>query len=203
MGIDNQGEMYAAEYASGSLYTITSTVLPLVLVNFEGSSKDSYNELVWTTESEVNFKHFIIEKKQTNNDFIEIAQIEGKGNEYNRTAYNYKDMDVLNDAYYRLKMVDLDGTFTYSKIISIKSATTSEFAIYPNPAGDYLYISNPEDQSINYYIVNEIGQIIQSKIKSADSKIRIKTVDLPEGIYFINIEVPTNDKIIKQFIVTH
>jgi hypothetical protein len=203
MGVDNQGEMYAAEYSSGELYSISSSVLPLVLVNFEGSSKDTYNELVWTTESEVNFNHFILEKKQTNTDFIEIAQIDGKGNEYSQTAYNYRDYEIANDAYYRLKMADLDGTFTYSKIISIKSAPASEYAIFPNPAGDYLYISNPAEKLIKYYIVNEMGQIIQSKIRSADSKININTVDLPAGIYFINIEASAKDKIIKQFIVTH
>ena len=105
--------------------------LPVRLISFSGKNTENGNELTWKTSSEVNFSHFEIERSENAKTYNIAGSIDGSKAE----AYEFVDVSTKNSAYYRLKMVDADGTLAYSKSIFIlaenEKSLIGEF--YPNP----------------------------------------------------------------------
>lgn len=64
----------------------------------------------------------------------------------------------------------------------------NQLSIYPNPANDYIFISNPYKTSVNFNVINWLGQTVMSKSVSAESKLSIPTSAIPKGIYLIQAE---------------
>ncbi|HKG68842.1 MAG TPA: T9SS type A sorting domain-containing protein, partial [Segetibacter sp.] len=164
------------------------SALPLHLLSFTGELKDGKTELNWNTADEVNTKHFEIERSGNGRGFTRIAIIgaEGKGsNRYN--AIDTKPQTGNN--YYRLKMVDKDGKFTYSQVILIIISSRSEFdfVMYPNPATSELRIISADDNAtfkVNIY--NQQGQKVTGKpIVPASGVISVK--HLPKGLYLLQV----------------
>ncbi len=121
-----------------SVYTCAVAFVPIELSEFFGYSKNCKGLLEWTTQSEVDFSHFELEKSINGETFQTIATIKGKGSEIESTSYSYVDLQLRDINLYRLKSVDLDGSVSYSKLISLTrdgcSAQDGGFAVFPNPA---------------------------------------------------------------------
>ncbi|MEM9259896.1 MAG: hypothetical protein AAGA62_09635, partial [Bacteroidota bacterium] len=128
-------------YNNGSGVTLTAVaVLPLDLLSFTGEARDKTNFLTWTTANEEDFSHFEVERSSaeagarpdSSADWWEtISEIAGGQS----GQYSFEDDPIT--AYYRLKMVDLDGTFTYSEVIlleNILGAAAGAMWVYPNPS---------------------------------------------------------------------
>lgn len=125
-------------------------VLPLELVSFSGKEDKGNIKLNWHTLHERDLSHFIIEKSSDVPDrFKTIGEVTARGNSdtppNNLGAGQYYSLfdaspSVLN--YYRLKMVDNNGLFKFSKTIAFKTVNTAKESItlYPNPADDVLNI---------------------------------------------------------------
>ena len=103
----------------GGTITFYTPLLPVTLLDFYGRYGDKAVILSWSTEREINTKYFTIEKSFDQVSFIPLTNIIASGNAHTHD-YHYTDRSSLNGiSYYRLKMVDADGRFTYSKIIAI------------------------------------------------------------------------------------
>ena len=88
--------------------------------------------LEWTTSTESNNKHFVVEKSTDNVKFVELATIEAQANSNKNNNYYFVDMDLgsANDKYYyRLRQVDMDGTFSTSKVASITKVVSNNFSM--------------------------------------------------------------------------
>ncbi len=97
-----------------------ATPLPVELISFNGTKQKGYNDLSWTTATEINNDYFSLKKMADSSEFKEIGVIKGAGNSTAVIHYNYIDpapMAVIN--YYRLKQTDYNGTESYSTTISI------------------------------------------------------------------------------------
>ena len=93
-------------------------MLPVTLINFTGVKNGNVNYLTWNVASEKNLNYYEVEKSDDGLKFTSI----GKINALNKSVYNYNDESVntaLAVQYYRLKMVDKDGAFSFSNIINI------------------------------------------------------------------------------------
>ncbi len=104
--------------------------LPLDLVWWKGSAEFDHNLLIWKTENEREIHHFEIERSQTGSDFQRIAQV------YPPQNYEWKDFEFFTPvSYYRLKIVDANGSFRYSKVLAItrKSGWQDVFVVSPSP----------------------------------------------------------------------
>ncbi|ACT91771.1 BspA family leucine-rich repeat surface protein [Dyadobacter fermentans] len=125
--------------------TECSDGLPVTLVSFSGQ-KNSENQhvLKWTTASEVDFDHFEIQRSADARRFETIGMVPGKlaATPNVPAEYSFVDRATGSTSYYRLKMIDLDGSFAYSRIISIKNAGVQAFvgSFYPNPASGKVSI---------------------------------------------------------------
>jgi len=121
------------------LFTDNSGGVPVELVSFSVEFVESQVKLSWATASELNNLGFEIERKSENEEWRTIGFIDGKGTTTEIQNYYFTDDLIgVNDSklYYRLKQVDLDGTFEYSEIVEVEIDIPVEFSLeqnYPNP----------------------------------------------------------------------
>lgn len=186
--------------------------LPLNLIKFSGEITASYNEIYWETVNEINFSHFEIYKSFTGKNFKKIAETSSKGNNTsNRNRYFWKDEKHSSRVYYKLKMIDEDGSYEWSRIISMSSKTEDSaplaLSLYPNPATSRVNISltnthTLEEGTIALYDSN--GQLLHtSKMNlGLTSESVINTSNLANGVYVVR--VMTRGKVLNQkLVVSH
>ncbi len=188
------------------------TVLPVEILSFDGESYNGYNELTWTTESELNNDYFVVEYSNTGTEpFIELGRVDGAGNSNTLLNYSFTDKNKpLSDlTYYRLKQIDFDGKFTYSDIIALESKSNQDGFIYPNPSTGNLFFDLKESRGDDIYTItytNVLGNFHKEVINITKGINTYKVNDfskLNSGIYFIQImdknnEVIKNQKIVKE-----
>jgi len=144
--------------------------LPVELNRFEVIPETDRVYLKWETESESNASHFEVERSLDGSHFEKINSVNSKGGYGTAAQYFVKDNSPyygLN--YYRLKMVDNDGTYEYSRVevINLNKDTLSPLQVYPNPVNEVLNINVAEwlDQEVMIEIFNINGaKILQLTI---------------------------------------
>src|SRR5450432_1262333 len=99
--------------------TSNANATPALMLSFTGVVNETAGQLTWVTENETSAKWFVIERSGTGNKFDSIGLVMCVNND-NMTTYNYVDKSLTGGSnYYRLREVDNDGIFRYSKIISL------------------------------------------------------------------------------------
>ena len=155
--------------------------LPIELVAFKGTPSVLGNVLTWQTASEVNNKGFEIERLN-GNEWQNIGFVKG-----NNKASNYQFLDnaPLSTSYYRLRQLDNDGKFDYSKVISIaQSGKGKGLSLYPNPVSSHLTIENTEGET--FQILNLLGQqVLTGKTPSGGRGLDVSA--LPQGTYVLKV----------------
>jgi hypothetical protein len=114
--------------------------LPLQLISFTGHRNNTTNQLQWQTADEANTRQFVIERKTDNSGFNAIGQLAARGQ--GNGNYDYSDVTASEGTvFYRLKMEDLDGQFTYSNTVTLLVLPSQQASkAYPNPGRDKVYI---------------------------------------------------------------
>lgn len=120
--------------------TFTKPVpLPITLVSFKGNQNGNAIHLNWKVADEINLSHYELEQSTNGINFTKIATIAA-----GKTLYSFIDKNISyfsNKYYYRLKIVDSDGKFSYSIIVSIIIKGKQSMSISPNPAKNYITVS--------------------------------------------------------------
>lgn len=170
-------------------WTLEESVLPINLLSF--NAKKINNEEVmlnWETATEENFKAFDVEASTDGSKFSMIGQMKGKGS---GSKYELMDRNPFQGVnYYRLKSVDLDGTYVYSNIkaVEISARSKGELAVYPNPFNQGFTLSNLKKGSeIKMYDIK--GSVVYTN-KVDESTFRVTVPQLQGGVYNV---VVTND----------
>jgi len=118
---------------------IDTSIVPVELISFEGKLEKNKTVLNWTTASEINNSGFQIEKSLDKKNWLNIGFVEGKGTTTEQNFYSFIDefhQYQLCNIYYRLKQINYDGSFDYSKVIEINILIPGNFELYqnfPNP----------------------------------------------------------------------
>ncbi len=170
------------------------STLPLTLVAFNAQKQNSDVTLQWSTAMEKNMSHFTVQRSIDGDTFDDDAIIFSEGNSEIRKDYNYKDK--INGlpghlVYYRLKMVDMDSKYRYSKMVVIRLGNEEQMnvLVFPNPTSHELRITIPvnwQNKTIAYNVYNTNGILVKQKISSNAGQTEILPVaDLPAGIYII------------------
>lgn len=162
-----------------------AAVLPVKLLFFNGVNNNCVTILNWRTAFEYNLKSFEILKSNDGTVFTKVGEVEPEGS---GNIYSF-ELSQTSDAFFRLKTVDLDSSFSLSSIIYVKSlCEESNIRIFPNPAKDWIDISSLKNES-TILISDVLGRnVLTFKKQLNQTKINIQ--HLPKGIYFIR----TNDK---------
>ncbi len=162
--------------------------LPVSLLDFTGKYLiDAHqNVLQWTTVKEINSADFTVEKSIDGNTFNSLGTINAAGNSEQTRHYSFTDDSPIHGInYYRLKQTDVDGKYTYSKVISIYVDRPDAISIYPNPVKDELNVRSSGMNNADITIYNALGQEVKRFSKLNGSQINIHTKDLSNGLYYI------------------
>ncbi len=162
-----------------------TTIIPLDLVDFSVNPKQNYNDINWTTVNEVNTQQFDIEKSLDGTAFFAIGTVKTKNAGAKSINYAFKDnMPSPELIYYRLKMIDADLSFKYSKTIAVKSfgdVSKTDLKIYPNPAQQTISVSRFDGfKSLNIY--NLQGVLL---LKTTQTEANVS--NFGTGIYILEV----------------
>lgn len=162
----------------------TFTVLPVTLVNFTAGKQGNNVALKWETENEVNFSEFQIEKSTDADRFSLLTVVTAA----NRPNNNYDALDVSpvkGYNYYRLKMINTNGSFKYSEIVKVNYTTQLSLSVWPNPAGNQLVVSEAK-QNDRLVIIDATGRTVINTIVSGQNE-PINIAKLSAGIYVLQL----------------
>ncbi|MFT4016754.1 MAG: DUF3500 domain-containing protein [Agriterribacter sp.] len=173
---------------------LTSTTLPLRLLDFSVAANGTGRLLTWNTANETNVDRFVIQRSVDGNNYTDINTVKAENGADN--SYTVADNDFLAEStiYYRLKMNDLDGTYTYSKIISIKNSAVNTISIFPNPASTSLEImAGNEIKRGNVRVFDTDGKTVIQKSGLSGKRLSIDISGLPKGVYVIIVSEGVNN----------
>jgi hypothetical protein len=162
--------------------------LPVILQNFEARAEGQTTLLSWQTTSEINSERFEIERSQTDRDWQQIGSVPTQSTDIESTDYSFTDKDpAFNLVYYRLKMIDADGSFAYSKIQSVQLGTEG-IVVYPNPVegGKQLQLLLNDSQVEKIYIYDLAGKVVYEAGGPIE---QINTKHLMNGRYVLKIKL--------------
>ena len=166
-------------------------ITPVSLVAFNASVANNAITLKWLVENEISFQQYEVEYSNNGVDFMNAAIIKAE----QKSSYSYVFKSNNLKTYFRLKLVDRNGKFTYSNIISVAAITTLN--VYPNPAKDVINIQlkNSSNNTV-LKIVDAVGRSIKN-IYAISNSVTIQTTDLINGMY--HIQVIENNQIINTY----
>jgi hypothetical protein len=179
--------------------------LPVTLGNFTGKRLDNQQvELNWNTFSEVDNKGFEVQKGYDLQNFSSIGFVEGNGTTNTRRDYKFVDKDALAGAYYRLKQVDTNGDFEYSRVIFISGGNSETILVYPNPTLSTIGFTASSElrklKTVNYEVVKPNGEKLMSGrggLTDIEEAINRQLPNLNSGMYIIKLTLPNETKILR------
>ena len=164
-----------------------SSLLPLKLLSFSAVRNGETVLLTWKTTNEINVSHFEIERGDDGKNFVTIANKPAKGNTNQISNYEHVDNGVNKQTnFYRVKMVDMDGNFVYTKIVRVNSNVNVQLSAYPNPAIDLVVVTFPNTaKSAQLRIVDQQGRVMREirDVKNGQQIVRVK--GFSPGMYTI------------------
>jgi hypothetical protein len=176
--------------------TTAGNPLPVTLSRFTASTENNLVQLNWETAQESNSSHFEIQRSKNGTTFQTIGQIVSHNNSSDLQRYTFPDPDLPGGKYYyRLKMVDKDGSVAFSRIVAAEIVTSVRVNVYPNPVSDELEIES-EQRILSIEVINALGITIYSKVPKGRSS-EINTSRWQPGIYIVRVD-GAERKIIKK-----
>ncbi|MCS3795014.1 SBBP repeat-containing protein [Niastella sp. OAS944] len=185
------------------LHLSPDITLPLSLLHFDAVDNSSSVLLQWQTTREQSMAGFEIERSTNGKKFETIGSI-AVNNGYNLiNNYSFTDLHPLTvKSYYRLKIKDQDGQFTYSRIIALRRENSTQgLQVYPNPAKNILNIELDAHETITLQISDVTGHILyqQNKTMYGNTNFSVNIQTLPAGNYYLIIKGKNTQKI-QQFL---
>ncbi|SEI50090.1 Por secretion system C-terminal sorting domain-containing protein [Dyadobacter sp. SG02] len=178
---------------SGFFVKTSEDPLPVRLVKFQGSRMEGKTFLSWETASEFGASHFEIERSLDTRYFQRIGTVTSQGTGNTAQSYSFLSNDPGFDrvAYYRLRMVDLDGSFTYSRTIAIgEPGLRDEVIVFPNPLikGSQITIKGRTDIR-QITLIDKAGRpLLKSWSDHTSGNPRLSVDNLSSGTYLLKIE---------------
>ena len=179
------------------LITFVSAVVPVELTSFNAVAANNNVELSWTTATETNNSGFEIERSLDNLNFVKVGFVRGQGTSTQIAKYSFVDNNSSGHLYYRLKQVDFDGSFKYSKVVEVNGSQPLTFTLnqnYPNPFNPTTIISYavPEQSFVSLKVYNvlgkEVASLVNNQVEAGIHKVNFNASNLSSGIYFYTIK---------------
>jgi Family of unknown function (DUF5689)/Secretion system C-terminal sorting domain/Endonuclease/Exonuclease/phosphatase family len=207
--INNYGSTTITDhYPVMARFNIANIILPVTLIDFKAHlTQNKTVNLLWNVAEETNLKHYLLEKSLDGRNFVPFKLVKAEG----ANVYKTTDEQPYNGTtYYRLKMVDNDASYEYSKVVSVdKKSLNKTLKVYPNPASSVFFVENIEslrnpatggtEGSLldRILIYNLNGQVV----KAVSNTNKIDVSDLSNGLYILEAQLKDNsvlrEKIIK------
>lgn len=185
---------YKIGVTADTLYTnivrIDGTVTPVKIRNYTINLINKTKVLnSWTTAIETNASHFNIQKSTDSKNFETIGTVSANG-----FASDYTFIDHLTNNYkqlfYRLEIIDKDGSKNYSSIQNLQLNTVNKINVYPNPTKGNFIIESDQAKALN--IIDNFGRVVKA-ITINNKKQIISTENLTKGVYILKIIMTNGD----------
>jgi hypothetical protein len=201
-----------SEWSSIWNFTIDTTIA-VELISFKATANGSCIILNWQTATETNNNGFEVERKaplnlpkgETYGEWENVGFVKGMGNTTESKSYSFADINVSSGKYkYRLKQIDLDGSFDYSKIVEVEVGTPNEFSLsqnYPNPFNPVTKInySIPRTSFVTLKVYdilgNKVTTLINEEKQTGNYQVEFNASNLPDskagltsGVYFYTMQ---------------
>jgi N-acetylmuramoyl-L-alanine amidase len=172
-------------------YLTPSIVVPIRGLEITGRNIEEHNFINFTTLAEIDTKHFVVERSENGIIFSTISNnILPKGNPNQGAAYQFIDKNILPVGYYRIKVIDNDGSISFSKIIVIKQLKKDQlFTLGNNPATTTLRLNLSSKEANQITIVNSIGQIVYKATVANTQNFSINVSHFARGVYSVLVNV--------------
>lgn len=176
----------------------SQSTLPVRLLSFTASYRNQHTLLNWSSDNEVNFEKYIVERSSNGSDYSSVGEKIPLGGSAKNSYELNDDLNSVNGSsfYYRLKMLDKDGVFKYSSVLLIKkdAKALSGISVSPNPVRsgtNTVRFSAPSNAVIDIRVVDISGKLVlqqQNKVYEGNNSISINQLDkLPPGIYVLQM----------------
>jgi hypothetical protein len=185
-----------------------SQTLPVKLISFSGRLNGAKVDLNWVTASEYNTKHFEVERSADGLNFTKLTIVTAKGNSSSVTSYDLVDpMPFKGLNYYRLKIVDIDGSFEYSNIVIIRIENSVQLVtkVAPNPFTGKVdvYLTLTHNSMVDFRFIDINGKLVFNKSVKGLKGFNWFTINdldkLPSAPYMLQIS--TDDAIIVEKLI--
>ena len=187
-GESETGELYAVSL-DGQLYNVVATAngaLPVKLISFEAVAGSGGNKLAWTAADEVQFKEYRVEYSTDGIHFQQAGVVAAAGGgDYH---FNHS-ISTTQQIYYRLKMVDTDGKFEYSKLVVVRTtdANAGNF-VRPSVIGNGVLNITLGNTFNSVEIINMAGKLVhRESIENRVGQVRIASPGMPAGQYLVRL----------------
>jgi Secretion system C-terminal sorting domain len=165
--------------------------LPIILIDFKASlDQQGKAFLNWSSAIEINSKSYIIEKGTNGRDFSAVGEVASSGSGAATINYSFADKNAISGrTYYRLKMLDTDGKFEYSKVVAVNAKIGNGVTAGPNPFTNSIQLygmPSAELSKKNIQVLNAVGQQISYTVTGANTI----TLDeaAPKGVYIVKVK---------------
>ncbi|MGV3540786.1 MAG: T9SS type A sorting domain-containing protein [Rufibacter sp.] len=183
------------------VFEARDNALPVTLTKFTATAVASTILLDWATASEINNKEFVVEKSLDARTFETVTAVAGGGNSTSPLSYAAVDSNPTpGTSYYRLKQIDFDGKFEYSKIVSVTYAPTTEETIvisslYPNPFQGHenvqVQLTLPAAAEVQIHVLSLNGNVLSRQTVKGKTGLQTIAVEelsrVPGGVYLLKI----------------
>lgn len=186
------------------LYPASASSFPVELLTFEARAEDQRVMLDWSTASEYNSDFFQVERAIDGETYEKIEAVMAAGK--SETVRNYQTMDLdphRGSSYYRLKMVDLDGSYVYSEVKEV-FVDWQEYRIFPNPLGTerqlFIEAKMLQPQLIQIQLSTADGKLLREfshQMMGNEERIEMDLNGIPGGVYFVRMSDESQTKIRK------
>lgn len=152
--------------------------------------------LDWVTVSELNSSKFEVEHSTNGKQFNTIGNVKAQGNSAKIYNYRFIHKDAAAVNYYRLKMIDMDGSFTTSvvRMVRFDGINESEISLWPIPASQQISVNGvSNEEPVGYMVTDAMGQTVLTGMWSAHTTHELWIENLPQGMYFIKLNSETSN----------
>lgn len=191
--------------ASLSSVVLVTSVLPVTFTNFTGVIKDNKAVLTWSTSHEENNSYFVIERSVNGRNYDSVGHVQAGSSASN--TYSFTEANTNATSYYRLKQVDISGSYIYSAVITVKNTGSSnrEMTVYPTQATSTIQyvVSNEAPSTATVQVFNITGQPVITNKEVLQQGVNIRSLNvshLATGAYILKMQIPaTGVTAVKQF----
>ncbi len=178
--------------------TTWNDVVPVELTSFTASVSNNSVTLNWKTATETNNRGFSVQRKTNGSAWTNVSFVTGNGTTTQPHEYSYVDNNLETGRYsYRLKQVDMDGSYEYSNVAEASVDAPAKFNLaqnYPNPFNPTTKIdfTVPSNSNVKLTVYNVLGQqivvLVNGFLKSGSHSVDFNAVGLNSGLYFYKLE---------------
>jgi hypothetical protein len=182
--------------SKNSVKVTINTPQPVKLINLAGRRVNNKVLVSWSTANEVNSSHFVVERSANGSQFIALGNVTAAGNSSTLSQYSFNDLlPLAQTGYYRIKMVDKDGSFAHSNVVLVKIDKANPLlVVYPNPVKNQLNAEFTVEKAakVEFTITDITGSVILRSNKQAQkgyNQFSFSVQQLSAGTYLLQAVV--------------